>query len=154
MAGDYRILRVSRLFAALAVIWAAFIFYNSFKTGTQSSAMSDPVSGWAEGMFSWLGISVKDGDTITYWIRKAAHFAEFFLLGFLVCMAISCGARRFISHAGSMGFIFLSAGITDEMIQLYIPGRSSEVKDVLFDFAGCAAAFLVVWLIDRKRNRR
>lgn len=151
--GDYRVLRVSRIFAILAVIWAGFIFYNSLKTGAQSSAMSDPVSGWMENLLGWMGVAVKDTDGITYWIRKAAHMSEFFLLGFLICMAVSCGAQRFISHIGSMGFLFLAAGITDEMIQLYVKGRSSEVKDVLFDFAGCVIAFVVVWIIDKRRKR-
>ena len=35
----------------------------------------------------------------------------------------------------------------DETIQLYVPGRTSSVKDVLLDFSGVLAGLFVAFLI-------
>ena len=49
-------------------------------------------------------------------------------------------------------------GVFTETIQLSVPGRSGEFKDVLIDFSGYALGFLIIllilFLIIRHQNKK
>ena len=45
------------------------------------------------------------------------------------------------------------AAFCDETLQLFIPGRSGEVKDVWIDFAGALCGCLFLWLLLKWRSR-
>ncbi len=77
-------------------------------------------------------------------IRKTAHFTEFMLLS--VCtllLALNYRLKLKISAfiAGTYGLIY---AITDEVHQLFIPGRSGEVLDVCIDFGGVLTGIAIV----------
>ena len=118
----------------LALIWG-----NSLMTGSQSGAMSGGVLEWLSSFLPFL--ATETGHTF---VRKAAHFSEFCLLGILT------GARRMVSGGavtpGLAGFGLLTACI-DETIQIYVPGRGSSLTDVWIDAAGFAAGLcLSAWV--------
>ncbi len=95
-------------------------------------------------------------------IRKAAHFCEFALLGFLTASLL-----LYVSHylkrlrpwpvrVGPAVFTLLYA-ISDEIHQIFTE-RGPRVTDVLIDFAGALCGILLihglVWLISRCKKRR
>lgn len=78
-------------------------------------------------------------------VRKYAHFALFFVLGalctslFLVFMP-----KRKILPIFLALLVCLLWASADEIHQLYVPGRTGQVKDVLIDFSGAFIASVPV----------
>ncbi len=129
----------------IAVAWMYVIFSLSAKTATESSAQSD---GFLRGVLSLLGNSFDEAfiDSLQNAVRKFAHFAEYAVLGMLLSMAIGChtskpALRFFISLASGTAY-----AVTDEIHQLFVPGRASMIKDVLLDGVGVAAGAALVAL--------
>jgi len=74
-------------------------------------------------------------------LRKAAHFSEFALLG-LLC----CGRNRLVKGEVPphlMGF-GLAVACIDETIQIFTPDRASSLIDVWIDTSGFALGFVVI----------
>lgn len=76
-------------------------------------------------------------------IRKLAHFTEFFILGGYLCFLF----KKKISYL----FAVLAAFI-DETIQIFTPGRSAKILDVLIDSTGALLGFIFIMLIFYKIN--
>jgi VanZ family protein len=80
---------------------------------------------------------------------KGIHFLEYTVLGWL-CAAASSRTWPSASAWRTAAFaVFISAlwGLSDEIHQAFVPGRSSEVADVVADLfgsmAGAAASLLL-----------
>jgi VanZ family protein len=80
---------------------------------------------------------------------KGIHFLEYAVLGWL-CAAASSRTWPSASAWRTVAFaVFISAlwGLSDEIHQAFVPGRSSEVADVIADLfgsmAGAAASLLL-----------
>ena len=84
-----------------------------------------------------------------HFLRKLAHFSEFFLLGGLVG-----GAFALLRRPAILWPLLCCALIaaTDETLQLFFDGRSGEVKDVLLDTLGSLCALLLLWLLLYRRH--
>lgn len=78
---------------------------------------------------------------------KVAHFGVYFILGLLTARAIVFGKklnfRRSLSTCALCCCIFAAL---DEGHQLFIPGRSAEIGDILADFAGIFLALFMFYL--------
>ena len=94
------------------------------------------------------------GENTDHYVRKCAHFTEYFILGILI--AIDC--ILYISRPISLFSMF--AGLLtpqiDETIQLFTPGRSGELTDVWIDFSGYLTGMIFVsvifYVIHRKKG--
>ena len=103
--------------------------------------------GWM-GLIFWLSsqsvlveITSQAGEKFFY---KTAHMAAYAVLAWLWWRAIS--PQRQISWPvllAAVGFTVLY-GISDEVHQLFVPGRHGQLADVLFDTAGALAAVLFI----------
>lgn len=74
-------------------------------------------------------------------IDKLFHFIEYFILGFLMVRAFFHSSsvpnhRRIFIFALSICLIY---GISDEVHQLFVVGRSYEIIDIISDIFGSAA---------------
>ena len=78
-----------------------------------------------------------------HFIRKLAHFCEYALEGFLLMLCLRVYTRHFVRHMSWPILGGLLTALTDETIQLFSPGRSSQVLDVWLDFLGVLAGLLV-----------
>ena len=82
--------------------------------------------------------------------RKSAHCSIYGVLGvfsfltFVSYRRIAYSARIFISLA-----VCLIWAVSDEIHQLFVPGRSCEARDVLIDFCGSLLAVFVMALFSR-----
>lgn len=85
---------------------------------------------------------------------KVAHFAEFSLLGFLLSVGYF-NAFRFSPAAKTVLVLLtgLPLGVLDEIHQLFVPGRSSDVRDAVADSAGIICGILVYLFLARRRRR-
>lgn len=91
------------------------------------------------------GVEIKD-----YWL----HSAEFFWVAILTFRAFANARAPWLAlkffPAGILFSLFYA--LTDEFHQLFVPGRSGTVLDVLFDGAGIALASAVYYLIKMRRG--
>ena len=84
---------------------------------------------------------------IEHHIRKLAHFSLYFTVGILAMSLMSTFDLKNIKRAEiSLGISALYA-VTDEFHQLFVPGRSGQVKDVLLDSCGAAVGLLILLLV-------
>ena len=77
-------------------------------------------------------------------VRKLAHLTEFTILGGVLYTIL----RRYIIYGTvikTIGLGMLIASL-DEFIQLFSPGRSSQISDVLIDTVGVIIGILIVKL--------
>lgn len=72
---------------------------------------------------------------------KALHFVEYAVLGWLCAKAAerSWPTRSWWSTAAFAVFVSTLWGLSDEIHQALVPGRSSELADLLADFLGSMA---------------
>jgi VanZ family protein len=87
-------------------------------------------------------------------VRKSAHFAEYALLGAtLLGHMLAWRARRGLGRPRTLAFgVGALYAASDELHQLFVPGRSGELLDVLLDSAGVAVGVALLWLLLRKRT--
>ncbi len=85
---------------------------------------------------------------ITFVIRKTAHFSIFLLLGVFSYMTIVSYnyPRKPYKLAFSSVFCLLYA-ISDEVHQMFVPGRSGEVRDVCIDFLGALCGIFLCFAL-------
>jgi VanZ family protein len=95
---------------------------------------------------------------IHHYIRKSAHFTEYFVLSLLVLRGIRAGrpGTRFVWALWVIAIVACYASL-DEFHQRFVPGRTAAVGDVLIDTSGGTAAQLVAALavlLGHMRDRR
>lgn len=121
-----------------------FIWDNSMQNGGSSDGFS---ISFAE---AFAPIVNKLGFHGNIWIlnrivRKLAHLTEFTILGSVLYTIL----RRYITYGTVIKTIALGILIAslDEFIQLFSPGRSSQLSDVLIDTIGVVLGILLVKLV-------
>lgn len=128
-------------------LWTLFIWSKSLFAGPESSAQSNFVVILARPFFEALGLH--DVDTMGFIVRKTAHFTEYTILGIL--LGLSCPERGISWREELYGAAVPSV---DETIQLFVPGRSGQITDVMLDCAGVAFGMTLVSLVKLVRNKR
>lgn len=80
---------------------------------------------------------------------KAGHGIGYAILGALLLRALARGRRAGVTWRTMLLAILCATayGVSDELHQRFVPGRSSDVYDVLADAEGAAAASLGAWAI-------
>ncbi|WP_461811138.1 VanZ family protein [Faecalimonas sp.] len=151
------------IFTILVAFWMGLIFWFSAQPAVESSKMSHSV-GKAIGNvlipdFESLSKQEQEkiAEKIDYPIRKAAHAMEYAVLGGL--LVLMYGSYGIIGKKG-MAYGILTGvayAMTDEIHQLFVPGRSCQVTDVLIDSTGVIFGSIIGILIYictvRKRSR-
>ena len=122
--------------------WMVFIFCMSSEGGEQSAYLSGGVTKALQETFfgDWETLPAKEYDTqmagLHFFVRKFAHFAEFFVLGMLFFgMFLSFGIKPWTAALVSFGAGALYA-VFDELHQSFVSGRSMAVFDMMVDAAG------------------
>lgn len=141
---------------AAVVCWMAVIFYFSHQPSGTSSELSfgitERVAAFAERVIPSSDLNL---DGLHHYIRKTAHFLVYLLLGILACNVVRVRkASEYIRIMLALLICVLFA-TSDEMHQLFISGRSGEVRDVLIDSIGASIGivlFLIVKTAMRKRK--
>ena len=146
----------------------AFVFYMSDQPAVDSTEMSMEivdqivrffVPGYDQ-MDAAAQLAAAKG--VEHIVRKVAHFCEYALLGLLAFNLVRRIARAqgpkpsFLSRFGT---VVAWAGttayaVTDEIHQMFVPGRACMVGDVVIDSAGALFGILVyigVALLLRRR---
>lgn len=84
-------------------------------------------------------------------VRKAAHFTEYALLGLTITLLM--GSYRLRARWGFLAWALGTLyAVTDELHQLSSYGRAGQWQDVALDSSGVLLGVLVATLINRKHN--
>ena len=95
-------------------------------------------------------------ERVHYDVRKTAHAVEYAMLGFLIWRVVH-SAAALASHRPAWHFrlaLLLAAmyAATDEMHQVFVPGRQAAVRDVLLDTCGAGLGLAVTWCVVQMRK--
>ena len=145
------------LSVAAVILWAVVIFRFSSQQGTKSSGVSGKICYAIATEYN--NLSHKDlsetqiktiADGIQFPVRKAAHMSEYALLALLVfnmlcALGMADGRKRYVFSL----LLVAAYAASDEIHQLFIPGRSGQFRDVLIDTAGGLIMLYLIWLIRR-----
>ena len=137
--------RVVFTFALIGCI--AFIFSNSMEIADVSSMSSGRVLALLQKLLRALGHPGLADRLTMHIVRKMAHFCEYALEGFLLMLCMRVYTRRYLWHVSVPMLGGVLTAMTDETIQLFSPGRSSQVTDVWLDSCGVLAGILTALLL-------
>lgn len=160
-----------KIFLILTILWMVMIFSFSARPAEISSEDSRSVGLMIGDILipGFEGWSAEEqnafAEKVDHPVRKTAHAAEYAALGLLTAgVYIAGGAaepgkvndKNKVNVRNSRQKTSISGGIlipwmitaayacTDEMHQLFVPGRSGQVSDVILDSAGAMAGLLVL----------
>lgn len=112
-----------------------------------SSASSGRVLTLLQGALRRLGHPALAQRLTQHVVRKMAHFCEYMLEGFLLMLCMRVYSRHPLRHITVPMLGGVLTALTDETIQLYSPGRSSQVTDVWLDSVGVLAGILAALVL-------
>lgn len=129
------------------------IFTHSAKNATQSSEISSSFT------FSVLSFFFKDFKAmsheeqmliikgLSHFVRKLAHFTVFSALGATSFSALcTYDLKCYTKIIAAFGIAVIYA-VSDEIHQIFVPGRAGRVSDVFIDSGGALCGILFICII-------
>lgn len=133
---------------ALALIWMCMIFSFSAQESGESSEVSGAFSNQivsAAGKFFHLNLDDEElrrlAAAIETPVRKAAHMTEYAVLSILIYICLEKW-----KHAIAFAALYAAS---DELHQLFVPGRAGRLGDVMIDSAGAVLGVLIFMGVGR-----
>ena len=138
------------VFSLFTLVCLAFIWGNSMVPGVESGEISEPITEWINSVVQKVFPSVEISHLF---VRKAAHFIEFSILGALAAAnwVLWFPEKRRVKILAMIPCCFLVA-LADEIIQSFFEGRASSFLDVLLDTSGSTVAVLIFLCVMLKRD--
>ena len=129
-----------RINILLVILWMILIFIMSSFNSTESSNQSNFIVDIITNLFNITNINL-----LSLIIRKLAHFTEYFILGILIYNLIhSYNKKIYIAI-----IICVLYAISDEIHQLFVPGRSCQLLDILIDTMGSIVGIYLLYFIKK-----
>ena len=135
----------------LVIFWMVLIFYLSHQPATKSNGLSkattEIIVETVEKVAPKVDINKRSFNHI---LRKNAHFFAYLVLGILVGNGLrSIGVVGYKSIGLALLICVLYA-ISDEVHQLFVPGRGGQVRDVLIDSAGSISGVVMYKMFNKR----
>ena len=141
-----RVLRYAPLF-----LWIGVIFFLSSQQGAMSKT-----SIFIRPVLLFLFPDAPEETLLIYhgYIRKFAHFAEYFALAFLAFRAFRSSSNEFLlKYRFPLSFILVfSIASLDEFNQSFLASRTGSLWDVLLDTAGGLTMLVILYFWDRRNQ--
>lgn len=141
----------------LIVLWMLIIFIFSSDNSLESTKKSNSVITTVAEVILRRSLTPNEKETyidkFVVITRKGAHFTVYLILGILLLNFIKEFKPinyKSIFIAISLAFLYAS---TDEFHQLFVPGRSGEVKDILIDTIGASTGCFIFYIIHNIRRK-
>ena len=132
-----------RINILLVITWMILIFIMSSFNSTESSNQSNFIVNIIANIFNINNISI-----LSLIIRKLAHFTEYFILGLLVYNLIHGNKKK----AYIAVIICVLYAISDEIHQLFVPGRSCQVLDIIIDSSGSLLGIILFYIYKHRHK--
>ena len=148
---------------AIAIIWMGVIFnFSSMDTNESNGKSVKTIDTILEKTFEITNkVKITDTDSHSLAIelsqklnrplRKVAHASIYFVLGILLIIFLKfCHVKKYYLYSLIISFLY---ACTDEIHQLFIPGRSGRPIDVLIDTSGSLFGIIIYYIIYQKFNK-
>lgn len=145
MTKSYKNTAAKIIFTFFSVAAVAFIFYNSSLSAVDSGTHSSSITVLINNILHSLSVDITISD---FFVRKCAHFVEYFVLGTLLFYTVLSYSKS-IAKSYITLIIGLIVASVDEFIQLFSVGRSPQLSDVLLDFCGVFVATVIFYSITK-----
>ncbi|AOT70122.1 VanZ family protein [Geosporobacter ferrireducens] len=126
------------------LLWMLLIFLLSAQPAQQSNQLSKGLTGviieTAEKVTSSFEINI---NRFNHLLRKNAHFFAYLILGVLVINAFRKSEVVGVRGVVLTLVICVIYAISDELHQLFVPGRGGQLRDVLIDSAGVIVGIII-----------
>ena len=130
----------------ILIIWLLVIFLFSSQNGEESTKTS--------GIFdNVISIFIKDEgnkDTAKYYVRKCAHFTEYFILALLIINVIKDYHEVNYKLLILTFILCMLYAASDEWHQTFIDNRAGQIKDVIIDSSGSLLAIIIYNFIKKR----
>lgn len=145
--------RARKIYVSISWILVAVCMGIIFSLSAQNGEESSDLSGsFVMAILEWLKIDIDEG-----LLRTCAHCLEFMGLSLLIFNATysTCETKLtpLIAFAGTVFY-----AITDEIHQIFVPGRAFQLSDLLVDSTGALigviASFVILKFILYIKKRR
>lgn len=121
----------------LVLIWMVLIFYLSAQVAAESDHLSLGITQIIISTIESVMSGIDVGSILSnHLVRKSAHFFAYLTLGILVINALTQSGFPGKGRGAIAWGISVLYAVSDEVHQLFVPGRSGQIKDVLIDSAG------------------
>lgn len=124
----------------LILIWMNMVFGFSAQNSSESSSLSMWVA-------SLITNDMDLQEVLEPYIRKIAHFSEYGaggVLFFSLFSTFNLKDEKKLIFAIGVGFLY---SVSDEIHQLFVDGRSGQIKDVYIDTLGVITGALIMCFI-------
>ena len=127
----------------LSIFWILVIFSFSLQSGDESGKLSGGIVAWIVGLF--FPENFAHIELVHFFVRKAAHFTEYFILGVLLSMTIrEAKWKRVLLAPWLMGTL---VACCDETIQLFSDGHAGQIRDVMIDSSGVVTGCIMIMIL-------
>lgn len=124
------------------VLWILFISFASTSefSASNTSEIFRPILLWLFPNLSEARLAA-----IHFLTRKAGHFTEYAVLGFLARRAFITSSRAFLNQYWfQIGLLLVVIyGLLDEFHQSFVPSRTASIYDSAIDVAGGLTVLLI-----------
>lgn len=144
-------------FLPAIIIMCAIFFFSSQEANVSTKTSTSLGRGLISFRNSLFDITMSEEELeikalqADYLIRKTAHATEYMVLSLSICIPMIAGVifgEKSAFYRILIGTIIaVIYSISDEVHQLFVPGRSGQIKDVLIDCLGVIIGALIVWII-------
>lgn len=139
----------------LIIAWMILVFYFSNQASDDSSKLSGGITRAILNFFNILeGKTLEQQSAIETVIRKLAHYSIYALGGILILLHVNLYKIKTNKKVIISWLIGTAYAITDEIHQLFVSGRSCELRDVCIDSLGVITGIIILLIIFICRERR
>ncbi|MBP5295678.1 MAG: VanZ family protein [Lachnospiraceae bacterium] len=138
------------IFLGTVILWMGFIFWMSALPAIESQSESDALTLFFQRLFfrNWEALPEKEYleamGHLAFFIRKAAHFSEFALLGMCLSLFFTTFETGFVRRFLLSLLIGVLYAVSDEIHQIFVETRDGTVFDVCIDSAGVLLGCLLI----------
>ncbi len=133
----------NKLSILLVFLWMLLIFLMSSFDATDSSNQSNFIVNIISNI-----LNIENARLLSLIIRKLAHFTEYLILGFLTINMLNKNdiSRKYLISI----LICIIYATSDEIHQIFVPGRAYQIRDILIDSIGSITGVYLYKLINTK----
>lgn len=133
--------KLQKIYFYISLIIVLSLLVLIFCLSHQSGEDSTETSGWFTSLLNFIFPFELTED----FVRTMAHFSEFACLSFFV-NNLFVAYKEKLNPAVACALSFLYA-ITDEIHQIFIPGRACQFSDMMVDLAGIVSGMFVFTIL-------